>query len=31
MQLPELMEVFERCRGKIPGEDILVFVTATLG
>ena len=29
--IPELIEVFERYKGKIPSEDILVFVTATLG
>ncbi len=29
--VPELIEVFERYNGKIPSEDILVFVTAVLG
>jgi predicted nucleic acid-binding protein len=29
--IPELIEVFEEYKGKIPSEDILIFVTATLG
>lgn len=29
--IAELIEIFERYKGKIPSEDILVFVTATLG
>ncbi len=29
--IPELIEVFERYKGKIPDEDILIFVTAVLG
>jgi len=29
--IPELIEVFERHKGRIPSEDILIFVTATLG
>jgi predicted nucleic acid-binding protein len=28
---PELIEVFERYEGKIPSEDILIFMTAMLG
>lgn len=29
--IPELIEIFERYKGRIPSEDILIFVTATLG
>jgi predicted nucleic acid-binding protein len=29
--IPELIEVFERYKGKIPSEDILIFVAAMLG
>jgi len=31
VSIPELIEIFEGYKGKIPSEDILVFVTATLG
>ncbi len=29
--IPELVEIFEGYKGKIPSEDILIFITATLG
>ena len=31
VSVPELIETFERYKGKIPREDILIFVAATLG